>query len=98
MEICLDSAESLRLRLSRTKVKSAQSAATSRATIDSRVGAWISSSNRALSTHQRGASSRRAVICCAAGKPAAYAAAISRPASVLGSGAPAAPSAILAST
>src|SRR5215468_3286183 len=45
-----------------------------------------------------GASSRRAVICCAAGRPAAYAAAISRPASVLGSGAPAAPSAIRAST
>jgi AcrR family transcriptional regulator len=48
--------------------------------------------------HQRAASSRRAVICCASGSPAAYAPAISSPASVLGSGAPAAPSAILAST
>ena len=48
--------------------------------------------------HQRAASSRRAVICCATGSPAAYAPAISSPASVLGSGAPAAPSAIRAST
>ena len=48
--------------------------------------------------HQRAASRRRAVICCASGRPAAYAPAISSPASVLGSGAPAAPSAIRAST
>ena len=48
--------------------------------------------------HQRAASSRRAVICCATGSPAAYAPAISSPASVLGSGTPAAPSAIRAST
>jgi hypothetical protein len=51
-----------------------------------------------LIAHQRAASSRRAVICCASGSPAAYVPAISRPASVLGSGAPAAPSAIRAST
>ena len=51
-----------------------------------------------LDAHQRAASSRRAVICCATGSPAAYAPAISSPASVLGSGAPAAPSAIRAST
>ena len=56
-----------------------------------------------LDAHQRPASgcsvsSRRAVICCASGRPAAYTPAISSPASVLGSGAPAAPSAIRAST
>ncbi|WP_433824756.1 pentapeptide repeat-containing protein [Actinoplanes sp. CA-015351] len=45
MVSCLDSAESDRSALSRRNRKSAQSVAASRLTKDSRVGAWISSSN-----------------------------------------------------
>src|SRR5690349_17231910 len=48
--------------------------------------------------HQPTAWRRRAVIRWATGRPAAYTAAVTTPASVLGSGAPAAPSATRAST